>query len=145
VVLNDVIIGLAERFRLDPLRIGRPEAFEAAINAAVALMPAQALIDEVAAMGGLGGARQPWGVVLARLRRIAELAGESAVLAEGQVVQAARSWGARLGAMVRASSLHIDGAASELASETDPVLRQVALDAFGHALVAAPEPAGVTR
>lgn len=143
-VLSDVIIGLAQRFKLDPLRIGRPEAFEAAIIAALALMPAPALIDEVAAMGGLGGARQPWGVVLARLRRIAELAGEKAVSAEGQAAEAARSWGARLGAMVRAGSLHMDGAASELASETDPVLRRAALDAFGHALAADGEPAGVT-
>ena len=72
-VLNDVVIELAERFKIDPLRIGRPEAFDAAVSAVVALMPAPALIDEVVAMGGLSGARDPWGVVLARLRRIAEL------------------------------------------------------------------------
>ncbi len=47
-------------------------------------MPAPALIDEVVAMGGLRGARDPWGVVLARLRRIADLAGEKVVLAERQ-------------------------------------------------------------
>ena len=143
-VLNDVLIGLAQRFQLDPLRIGRPEAFEVAVRAALALMPAPALIDEVFAMGGLGGAREPWGVVLARLRHIAELAGENAVLAEGQATEAARRWGARLGAMVRAGSLHMDGAASELESETDPVLRRVALDAFGYSLASAPEPTGVT-
>ena len=46
--------------------------------------------------------------------------------------------------MVRAGSLHMDGAATELDSETDAVLCQVARKAFGYALAAAPEPAGVT-
>lgn len=89
-VHDDVLLGLAKRFGLDPLRVGRPEVFEAAISEALALMPAPAVIDEVAAMGGLSGARDPWGVVLSRLRRIPELARRRAETVEADAE--ARRW-----------------------------------------------------
>ena len=84
-----VLATIPKRYGLDRSRIARPEVFERAVNTTLVLMPAPAVVDEVVALGALTGARDEWGVVLARLRLLPVLAGKRAAFAEQQA-EAAR-------------------------------------------------------
>lgn len=67
------IVRLAAAFSLDPRRIARRDAFDAAITDAVAVVGSvEAVVDEVLAGGPLRDVRWPWAVVLARLRALPE-------------------------------------------------------------------------
>lgn len=69
----DVVDRIGAHFGLDPLGIGRPYVFDTAIRAALVFTTPGALVELVADLGPLDGTRQPWGVVLHRLRRVPEL------------------------------------------------------------------------
>jgi len=70
-VSGAVLDALADRFGLDPRRVRQRDRLAAAVSDAVAALGSPALVvDEVVAAGPLRGARDPWGVVLGRLRRI---------------------------------------------------------------------------
>jgi hypothetical protein len=100
------------------------------------------LAQRVGADGPLAG-RSPVGILVRRLEALGPVLATEAAEAAASAKESARRWGARLGGMVRTGQLSMDGARSELASENDAALRQVALVAFGAARYA-PELAGVS-
>jgi len=68
-----VLDELAARYRLDRRRVWQRDRLDAAVSEAVAVLGSPgAAIDEVVQLGELRGARDPWGVVLGRLRRIVD-------------------------------------------------------------------------
>lgn len=96
-VVLDVLDRLGAHFGLDSLRIGRPAAFEVAARAALAVTTPAVVVEIVADLGPLGGVRQPWGVVLHRLRRVPEL------VATRQRAQEDRTEAARWASLDRAA------------------------------------------
>lgn len=130
---------LAAVFGLDPTRVARPDAFDAAIEAAVAVVGSfDAVVDELLEAGSMRGSQRPWAVVLARLRGIPEAhARRQTALAERaegarwrEVDRAARR-GGTLRALVERQVIFADEAAEQLGVEfPDDDLRAVALAAF---------------
>ena len=118
-----VLDELAERFALDRERIGRPAVYAAAIESALAVMPAASVVDEVVAGGPMRGAREPWGVVLARLRQIPTAAAARTAREAGRTMSteamravAEERHRARLASLVAAGALSPEEADAELAS-----------------------------
>ena len=119
-----VLTGIAKHFGLDVSRIGRPDLFEAAITTALAMMPAVSVVDEVVALGELRGVRQPWGVVLARLRQLParwaarrEVLDEAAEAARWRLVDRAAKRGETLRSLVKRGDLRLDEAAEQLGAD----------------------------
>lgn len=119
-----VLTQLAQRFDLERGRLRCPGAFEQAITAALALVPASVLIDEVAGLGGLGAARDPWAVLLSRVRRLPEFLGELGRQREEQVeaarwqrVDRAAKRGETLRALVARGDLGLDEAGEQLGAD----------------------------
>jgi len=134
-----VVDDLAGRFGLDTSRIGRPDRLVAAITEAVAAVGSPgAVVDEVVAGGPLRGARDPWGVVLGRLRRIPSDAAARRQAADDRAEEA--RWGAvdravrrgeTLRSLVDREAMFLDEALEQLAAElADPELRAVAVAAL---------------
>lgn len=130
---------LAERFGLDPSRVGRPDVFARAIAEAVGVLGSPAaVVDEVAALGPLRGARDGWAVLLGRLRRIPadhaarrQVAEDTAEASRWKAVDRAVRRGETLRALVARGDLFDDEAASAVAAEfTDDELRGIALAAL---------------
>jgi len=68
-----VLDDLAQRFALDQRRVWQRQHLAAAVADAVAVLGSpDAVVDEVVSGGPLRGARDPWAVVLDRLRRIVD-------------------------------------------------------------------------
>ena len=134
-----VIDDLAERFGLDVSRIGRPDVFAGSVADAVAVLGSPgAVLDEVVALGPLRGAREPWGVLLGRLRRIPadhaerrQAAADHSEATRWAAVDRAARRGETLRALVARGSLFDDEAAEQVAAEfTDADLRATALAAL---------------
>lgn len=98
--VQTVLDELAEHFDLDPGRIGRLEVFAAAIERALTGLSPVAVIDEVVSAGSMRGAREPWGVLLARLRRI-PAAAAARTLRETECTLAAESNRQAAGSILR--------------------------------------------
>ncbi len=137
-VADDVLAQLAERFGLDPTRIGRPAVFSRAIDEALRFGDASYVVGEVEAFGGLAGVREPWGVILRRLRNVSTLAAERERLADeadeaarwAQVDRAAKR-GETLRALVDRGELFVDEGAGMLVREfPDGELRALAMAAL---------------
>lgn len=71
---------------LDPAAMAEHRAFREAVVAALAVADEQAVVEQVAAMGDLDGARNPHAVVVARLRQIPR---HAAARSEVEVARAA--------------------------------------------------------
>ena len=134
-----VIDELAELFGLDPSRIGRPDVFAAVVAEAVAVLGAPgAVLDEVAALGPLRGARDGWAVLLGRLRRIPadhaerqQVGAERAEADRWAAVDRAARRGETLRALVARGLMFADEAAEQVAAEyRDPELHAIALAAL---------------
>lgn len=130
-----VIDELAERFGLDVSRIGRPDVFAGAVADAVAVLGSPgAVLDEVVALGPLRGARQPWGVLLGRLRRIPadhaerqQVADDRAEADRWEAVDRAARRGETLRSLVARGLMFDDEAAEQVAAEyPDPELHAIA-------------------
>ncbi len=63
---------LAACFPINARLLARAPAFRVAVDAALAMMQAADLVSRVVDAGGLGGARNPYGVIIVRVRRVAE-------------------------------------------------------------------------
>jgi len=133
-----VLDQLAERFGLDRTRIGRPELFLRAIDEALRFGDVSFVVGEVEAFGGLAGVREPWGVLLRRLRDIPALADERGRItaddAEARrwaAVDRAAKRGETLRALVDRGDLYADEAADMVAREIpDDELRAIAVAAL---------------
>ena len=130
-----VIDDLAERFGLDVSRIGRPDVFAGSVADAVAVLGSPgAVLDEVVALGPLRGARQPWGVLLGRLRRIPadhaerqQVADDRAEADRWEAVDRAARRGETLRSLVARGLMFDDEAAEQVAAEyPDPELHAIA-------------------
>jgi len=111
-------------------KLARAVAFQRAVDAALAVMDEQRLVAEVVGAGPLTAARNPYGVLIGRVREAGSAPFEDTAAPISPQDDGARRWGSRLGAMVRVGALAMDAAAAELGTEQDPVVRKVALDAF---------------
>lgn len=134
-----VIDELAELFGLDPSRIGRPDVFADAVADAVAVLGSPgAVLDEVAALGPLRGARDGWAVLLGRLRRIPadhaerrQVAEYRAEAARWRAVDRAAKRGETLRVLIAQQAMFDDEARDQVAVEfADPDLRAIALAAL---------------
>ena len=119
-----VLAAIAKHFDLDVSRIGRPDLFEQAITSALAMMPPASLVGEVVALGELRGVRQPWGVILTRLRQLParwaarrEVLGEAAEAARWRLVDRAARRGETLRALVARGDLRLDEASEQLGAD----------------------------
>lgn len=130
---------IAETFGLDVTRVARPDAFDAAIEAAVGVLGSfDAVIRELLEGGPMRGSQRPWAVVLARLRGIPEAharrqtaLAERAELARWREIDRAARRGGTLRSLVDREVIFADEAAEQIGVEfPDDNLRAVALAAL---------------
>jgi hypothetical protein len=121
---EQVAILIAERFRLDAVKMTRNPAFVAAAMRACAVLAPERIRDEVIEYGDLTGARWPYRVVVARLRWVVEDEGERVRLADEMGEE--RRWrrlgiaahrGETLRGLVENGGLFIDEAVGMVARE----------------------------
>ena len=131
---------LAERFpELDASAMARHPAFANAVSAALTVADEWAIVEQIAAMGGLAGARNPHAVVVARLRELPTIAAdrgrfaaEDAEERRWAAVDRAAKRGESLRRLVDAGTIFADEAAHLAASEfPDDDLRAIAEAALG--------------
>ena len=66
-----IAVALAERFpNINPALLSSAPAFAQALDQALAVADEAAVIEQIVALGGLAGARNPYGVIVARVRRL---------------------------------------------------------------------------
>lgn len=119
---------------LDAAAMAAHPAFRKAVAAALAVADELAVVEQVAALGGLAGARNPHAVVVSRLRELPQLAEDRRRMADEQAE--ARRWaavdraarrGETLRALVQRGDLFADEAERLVASEfADGDLRGIA-------------------
>ena len=118
---------LAERFpELDAAAMGRHPAFAKAVTAALAVADELAVVEQVAALGGLAGARNAHAVVVSRLRELPaldadrrRLTDEAAEVSRWAAVNRAAKRGETLRAQVERGDIFPDEAVHILAREFD--------------------------
>ena len=130
---------LAERFpELDAAAMARHPAFAKAVTAALAVADERSVVEQVVALGGLAGARNPHAVVVSRLREVPALdadrrrmADEDAEARRWAAVDRAARRGETLRALVERGDIFGDEAADLLAREfEDHGLRDIARSAL---------------
>jgi len=134
-----VLDALAGRLGLDPARVRWHARFAEAVAEAVAALGSPgAVVDEVVQLGELRGARDPWGVVLDRLRRIPadhaarrQAQEDRAEIKRWAAVDRAVRRGETLRSLVERGVEYEDTALEQLAAEfPDSELRAVAVAAL---------------
>lgn len=121
---EQVLLELAQRFGLDASRMRQARYWEMAVANAVALMAASAVVAELVEWGDLRGARNPWGVLLSRLRELPSVIDERerrreelAESARWRKVDRAVKRGETLRALVERGDLRLDEAAEQLSAD----------------------------
>ena len=130
-----IAFALGERFpELDAAAMSEHPAFLQAVAAALTIADERAIVEQVAALGGLAGARNVHAVIVGRLRELPQLAEDRRRLADEE--SEARRWvavdraakrGETLRALVERGDIFADEAADVLAREfSDDDLRSIA-------------------
>ena len=121
---EQVLVELAQRFGLDASRMRQARYWDMAVANAVALMPASAVVAELVEWGDLRGARNPWGVLLSRLRELPSVIDERerrreelAESARWRKVDRAVKRGETLRALVGRGDLRLDEATEQLGAD----------------------------
>lgn len=136
-----VAVQLAEVFGLDAVKFVKARSFCDAVDAAVRVLTPEQIVAAVVEQGGMGGAANPYGVVIARLRRLPDDLALRRQLSEGCAERArwaaagrAARRGETLGELVATNQLEPDEAESMLRGElADSELLAIALDGLrGH-------------
>ena len=135
-----IALALAQRFpELDAALLARRPPFRAALADALAVMSEAEIVEHVTTLGALTGARNGYGVLIARLREIRALdedrrrmVDEEGEAARWRRVDAAARRGESLRQLVDAGTIFADEAAHLVASEfPDEDLRGIARAALG--------------
>ena len=135
-----IALALAQRFpELDAALLARRPPFRAALADALAVMSETEVVEHVTTLGALTGARNGYGVLIARLREIRALDEDRRRMADEEceerrwaAVDRAVARGGTLRQLVDAGTIFADEAAHLVASEfPDDDLRGIARAALG--------------
>lgn len=133
-----VAVALGRRFGLKPMLLARSAEFRLGVDEALILMDEAEVVEQIVAGGGLTAAVNSYGVVIARVRRLADDARTVARLAADEdearrwrQVDAAARRGETLRRLVNAGRLFGDEAEAMLGREFgDDTLRSIGLAAL---------------
>lgn len=133
-----VAVALAEHFGLDAVLLIRAKALRLGVEGALEFMDENKIVERILVAGPLTGASNPYGVLIARTRQLANDETQRSRLAEDRAeerrwkrVDAAARRGETLRDLVERGDLYTDEAADLLRGElADEDLRSIAIAAL---------------
>jgi hypothetical protein len=133
-----VAIEIAKHYGLDPVLFMHASAFLSAVGKALKMMTPDEIVAGMRAKGELTGLTNPYGGVIARIRRLSEehalrerIAADQLEAARWNAVGNAANRGETLAGLVADEQLFPDEAEATLVAEfADEDLRDIALEAF---------------